>query len=42
MKFMKLGTKPDSFLSKGDNVRFVENKYLPLCISLIMLKQCFF
>jgi hypothetical protein len=26
MKFMKLGTKPDSFLSKGDNVRYVTNE----------------
>ena len=23
MKFMKLGSKPDSFQSEGDNVRFV-------------------
>ncbi|CAD5319262.1 unnamed protein product [Arabidopsis thaliana] len=26
MKFMKLGTKPDSFQSKGDNVRYVTNE----------------
>lgn len=33
MKFMKLGSKPDSVQSKGDNVRFVERECLALSLS---------